>query len=118
MNTYDTMWPLVPMVRYDTRYANAIGKWMLNAANASKLFYPYEIPDSHQTLPEEKEYTKGVIAYEGLIKKAHFPEYEHLEAPIAIGDGPHWNKDNPPVSQFSVYGSGHVGIAGSIISST
>lgn len=118
MNTYDTMWPLVPMVRYDPRYANAIGKWMLNAANASKFFYPYEIPDNHQTIPEEKEHTKGVIAYEGLIKKAHFPEYEHLEPPIAIGDGPHWNDKNPPVSQFSVYGSGHVGIAGAIIAKT
>jgi hypothetical protein len=118
MNTYDTMWPLVPMVRYDQRYANTIGKWMLNAANASHLFYPYEIPDNHQTIPEEKEHTKGVIAYEGLIKKAHYEQYEHIEAPVAIGDGMHWNKDNPKVSQFSVYGSGHVGIAGSIISST
>lgn len=118
MNTYDTMWPLVPMVRYDQRYANTIGKWMLNAANASRLFYPNEIPDEHQTIPEEKEHTKGVIAYEGLIKKAHYEQYEHLEAPVAIGDGMHWNKDNPKVSQFSVYGSGHVGIAGAIISKT
>jgi hypothetical protein len=118
MNTYDTMWPLVPMVRYDQRYANAIGKWMLNAANASRLFYPNEIPDKHQTIPEEKEYTKGVIAYEGLIKKAHYEQYENIEAPVAIGDGMHWNKDNPKVSQFSVYGSGHVGIAGAIISRT
>jgi hypothetical protein len=118
MNTYDTMWPLVAMVRYDQRYATSIGKWMLNAANASRLFYPNEIPDEHQTIPEEKEHTKGVIAYEGLIKKAHYPEYEYIEPPIAIGDGMHWNKDNPKVSQFSVYGSGHVGIAGSIISKT
>ncbi|WP_445736120.1 hypothetical protein [Mariniflexile sp.] len=121
MNTYDTMWPLVPMVRYDQRYANAIGKWMLNAANASRLFYPYEIPDEHQTIPEEKEHTKGVIAYEGLIKSSHYEAeglYLDLKAPIAIGDGMHWNKDNPKVSQFSVYGSGHVGIAGAIISKT
>lgn len=118
MNTYDTMWPLVPMVRYDQRYANAIGKWMLNAANASRLFYPDEIPDDHQTIPEEKEHTKGVIAYEGLIKKANYEQYENIEAPIAIGDGPHWVKGNPNVSQFSVYGSGHVGIAGAIISRT
>lgn len=121
MNTYDTMWPLVPMVRYDQRYANAIGKWMLNAANASRLFYPYEIPDEHQTIPEEKEHTKGVIAYEGLIKKSHYEEeglYLDLKAPVAIGDGMKWNKDNPKVSQFSVYGSGHVGIAGAIISRT
>ncbi len=118
MNTYDTMWPLVPIVRYDQRYANTIGKWMLNAANASRLFYPNEIPDDHQTIPEEKEHTKGVIAYEGLIKKAHYPQYEHIKAPVAIGDGMHWNEKNPKVSQFSVYGSGHVGIAGSIISRT
>lgn len=118
MNTYDTMWPLVPMVRYDQRYANMIGKWMLNASNALKLFYPYEIPDEHQSIPEQKHHTKGVIAYEGLIKESHFEEYEDIEAPIAIGDGPHWVKGNPDVSQFSVYGSGHVGIAGSIISKT
>lgn len=121
MNTYDTMWPLVPMVRYDQRYANAIGKWMLNAANASRLFYPYEVPDEHQTIPEEKEHTKGVLAYEGLIKSSHYEKeglYLDLKAPVAIGDGMKWNKDNPKVSQFSVYGSGHVGIAGSIISKT
>jgi hypothetical protein len=121
MNTYGTMWPLVPMVRYDQRYANAIGKWMLNAANASKLFYPYEIPDEHQTIPEEKVHTKGVLAYEGLIKNSHYIEenlYLDIEAPVAIGDGMKWNKNNPKVSQFSVYGSGHVGIAGSIISRT
>jgi len=118
MNTYDTMWPLVAMVRYDQRYANTIGKWMLNASNALRLFYPYEIPDDHQTIPEQKQYTKGVIAYEGLIKKAHFEKYEAIKAPVAIGDGPHWVKDNPDVSQFSVYGSGHVGIAGAIISKT
>ncbi len=118
MNTYDTMWPLVPMVRYDQRYANLIGKWMLNASNALKFFYPYEIADEHQTIPEKKKYTKGVIAYEGLIKKSHLDNYQNLEAPIAIGDGPHWVKGNPDVSQFSVYGSGHVGIAGAIISKT
>ena len=118
MNTYDVMWPLVPMVRYDQRYANTIGKWMLNAANASRLFYPYEIPDEHQTIPNEKEHTKGVLAYEGLIKKSHVKEYENLEAPVAIGDGPLWVEGNPNVSQFSVYGSGHVGIAGAIISRT
>ena len=94
---------------------------MLNAANASRLFYPYEIPDDHQTIPEEKAHTKGVIAYEGLIKSSHYEEeglYLDLKAPVAIGDGMKWNKDNPKVSQFSVYGSGHVGIAGSIISET
>ncbi|MCF4101398.1 hypothetical protein L1I30_06955 [Gillisia sp. M10.2A] len=118
MNTYDSMWPLVAMVRYDQRYADLIGKWMLNASNALKFFYPYEMPDEHQSIPEQKHHTKGVIAYEGLIKEAHFDEYKDIEAPIAIGDGPHWVEGNPDVSQFSVYGSGHVGIAGAIIEKT
>ena len=118
MNTYDSMWPLVPMVRYDPRYANIVGKWMLNASNAIKFFYPYEIDDEHQTIPEQKEHTKGVIAYEGLIKKSHLKKYENIQAPVAIGDGPNWIEGNPDVSQFSVYGSGHVGIAGAIIEKT
>ena len=119
MNTFDMAWPLVPLVRYDPTYADAIGKWMLNAANAARLFYPYEIPDDHQTIPERKEATKGVIAYEGLIRKSTFEEFSHIQAPVAQGDGPNWVKgENPYVSQFSVYGSGHVGIFGSIIEET
>jgi hypothetical protein len=119
MNTFDMAWALVPIVRYDPSYANAIGKWMLNAANAARLFYPYEIPDDHQTIPEKKEVTKGVIAYEGLIYQSTFKEYSHLQAPVAQGDGPNWVKDeNPDVSQFSVYSSSHVGIFGSIIEET
>ncbi|MCC6289939.1 MAG: hypothetical protein IT249_18835 [Chitinophagaceae bacterium] len=118
MNTYDAAWPLVPMVRYDVRYANTIGKWMLNAANAAKLFYPQYMPKAHQTIPDAAASAKNVIAYEGIIKNTSYPEYKNIQAPVAQGDGPLWLKGNPPVSQFSIYGSGHVGIFGSIIRST
>ena len=119
MNTYDQAWPLIPMVRYNQAYAVAIGKWMLNAANAAKLFYPQYMPKEHQTVPDMAAVTKGVIGYEGIIKKSVYQKTEHLAAPVAIGDGPLWVKDkNPEVSQFSVYGSGHVGIFGSIIRPT
>lgn len=119
MNTYDAAWPMVPMVRYDVSYAKAIGKWMLNAANAAKLFYPEYMPKQHQTLPEKASVTKGVIAYEGFIKHPSYPEYKHMEAPVAQGDGPLWLPGkNPDVSQFSVYGSAHAGIFGSIIHTT
>lgn len=119
MNTYDAAWPLVPLVRYDPSYATAIGKWMLNAANASRFFYPQYIPKQHQTIPELASVTKGVIAYEGFIKQSSFDEYKHLKAPVAQGDGPLWVLDkNPKESQFSVYGSGHAGIFGSIIKKT
>ncbi len=119
MNTYDAAWPLVPMVRYNQSYANAIGKWMLNAANASKFFYPQFMPDEHETIPQLADVSKGVIAYEGIIKKSNMPQYENVPAPVAQGDGPLWVPGkNPAESQLSVYGSGHVGIFGSIIKTT
>jgi len=119
MNTYDAAWPLVPMVRYDQRYATAIGKWMLNAANASRFFYPQYMPDDHETIPQLAEVTKGVIGYEGIIRKSSYKAHENLKGPVAQGDGPLWVPGkNPEESQFSVYGSGHVGIFGSIIRTT
>jgi hypothetical protein len=119
MNTYDAAWPLVPMVRYDQSYAVAIGKWMLNAANASRFFYPQYIPDDHETIPQLAAVTKGVIGYEGMIKQSSYKSHEQLMGPVAQGDGPLWVPGkNPEESQFSVYGSGHVGIFGSIIRAT
>lgn len=119
MNTFDMAWPLVPMVRYEPQYAEAIGKWMLNAANSARLFYPYEIPDQNQWLPEMKEVTKNVIAYEGL-KKTDIFNKEELKgiSPVALGDGPNWVIGQPPISMFSIYGSAHVGIFGAIIRET
>ncbi|HEY9343543.1 MAG TPA: hypothetical protein VIQ23_18345 [Hanamia sp.] len=119
MNTYDAAWPLVPMVRYDPSYATAIGKWMLNAANAARFFYPQYMPDDHETIPQLADVTKGVIGYEGIIKKSSYKDHEGLKGPVAQGDGPLWvPNENPEVSQFSVYGSAHVGIFGSIIRAT
>lgn len=120
MNTFDAAWPLLPLVRYDPAYANAIGKWMLNAVNASRLFYPQYIPREHQTLPDSAEVTKGVIAYEGIAMASTFDTlYKDLKAPVAQGDGPKWVPGkNPPVSQFSVYGSAHVGLFGATVEQT
>ncbi|MBB2148135.1 hypothetical protein GM920_04330 [Pedobacter sp. LMG 31462] len=120
MNTFDAAWPLVPLVKYQPAYATAIGKWMLNAVNASRLFYPQYMPAAHQTLAELAAVTKGVIAYEGMAKASTFEDrYLDLKAPVAQGDGPKWVPGkNPEVSQFSVYGSGHVGIFGSIVQKT
>lgn len=120
MNTFDAAWPLVPLVRYQPKYANAIGKWMLNAVNASRFFYPQYMPKEHQTLPDFAEVTKGVIAYEGFAKSSTFDTlYQSLKAPVAQGDGPKWMPgQNPEVSQFSVYGSGHAGVFGGIVKET
>ena len=66
MNTFDTASPLVPLVRYDQRFARAIGKWMLNAANAARLFYPDEMPAKYQSAADLKDAVKGLIAYEAI----------------------------------------------------
>ncbi|MEI9908386.1 MAG: hypothetical protein WDO71_01155 [Bacteroidota bacterium] len=116
MNTYDAAWPLVPMVRYDQSYAIAIGKWMLNAANAARFFYPQYMPDDHETIPQLAGVTKGVIGYEGMVRKSTYQKHENLQGPVAQGDGPLWVPGkNPEESQFSIYGSAHVGIFGGII---
>jgi hypothetical protein len=119
MNTFDMAWALVPLVKYDPKYTKTIGKWMLNTANASRLFYPYEIPDENQWLPELKTITKNVIAYEG-VKKIDAYGKENLKgiSPVALGDGPNWVVSQPEESMFSIYGSAHVGIFGSIIEKT
>lgn len=70
MNTFQWAGALVPLARYDTRYARDIGKWTLNLANAARLFYPNAHNAEHQS-----SYTwakahdgKSVIAYEGIRK--------------------------------------------------
>lgn len=119
MNSFDMAWPLVPMVKYDKHYAAAIGKWMLNVANAARLFYPYEIADKHQWLPEKKAITRNVIAYEGLRKADDYGK-EMLEnvSPVALGDGSKWVEGQPEESMFSLYSSSQVGIFGAIIKKT
>ena len=119
MNSFDLAWPLVPMVRYDPRFATAIGKWMLNVTNAARLFYPYEVDDQHQWLPDQKEVTKNVIAYEGLRKEDSYSK-ESLKgiSPVALGDGPLWSAGQPATSMFSLYSSAQVGIFGAIVRQT
>ncbi len=113
MNSFALAWPLVPTVKYDSRYANAIGKWMLNVTNAARLCYPYEIDDQHQFLPEKKDITRNVIAYEGIRKQDDYGK-ESLKgmSPVATGDGPKWVKGQPQESMFSLYSSCQVGIFG------
>ena len=117
MNTFDLMMPMSALVRYDQRYARAAGKWALNASNAARFCYPYEMPDSLQAIPQHKALTKKVIAYEGIIKESIYPEFKGI-TPFAQGDGPLWAPGNPPQSMFSAYGSGHVGFFGGTIQAT
>ena len=119
MNSIKPAWPLVPMVKYQPQYAKAIGKWMLNNANAARLFFPNEIDDAHQWAPELKNITNDNISYEGLRRVDDYGK-ESLKGktPVAIGDGPKWIQGNPTESMFSVYSSSPLGIFGAIINET
>ena len=120
MNSIDVAWPFVPLVKYQPQYARSIGKWMLNNVNSCRLFFPDQIPDSHQCLPGRQDYTNSVIAYEGLRYQddRYMPEEHAGLHPIALGDGPLWNEKNPPESMFSVYSTSAVGILGAIVRTT
>jgi hypothetical protein len=119
MNSIKLSWPLVPLVKYQPQFARAIGKWMLNNANASRLFYPMEIDTKHQWLSEVSNITGNNISYEGLRARDDYGKASLKDVtPVAIGDGPKWIKGNPAESMFSVYSSSPVGIFGAIIDTT
>lgn len=112
MNTFAAAWPIVPIARYDDRFARAIGKWMLGAANAARYFYPGAHLPSRQTNPEWQGDRWNAIAYEGLRHKWMRPA-EPLTAggdPLSYGWGPE--------TDLGVYGSSYVGVFGSIIRAT
>lgn len=119
MNSMKMAMPLVPMVKYEPRFARAIGKWMLNNVNAARLFFPNEIDDKHQWLPEMKDYTSSIVAYEGLRYEDAYdkPSLRGLH-PVALGDGPNWTAHNPKESMFSLYSTSPVGIMGAIVDTT
>ena len=119
MNSVAMAWPLVPMVKYEPQYAKAIGKYMLNVVNASRLFYPDQIDAEHQWLPELKDLTNGIIGYEGVRKMDDYnnPALKGI-SPVSIGDGPKWVAGQPKTSMFSIYSTSIVGVFGAIVHTT
>ena len=116
MNCYEMAWPLVPMVKYMPKFATTIGKWMLNNASASRLFFPYEIADENQACSDIKDITGNIIGYEGLRKRDRYGKID--TEPVAEGDGPSWTSGMPPCTMFSLYSTSPIGIFGAIISTT
>lgn len=114
MNTFEQASALVPLVRYDDRFASAVGKWMLNAANAARLFYANYLPDSNQDSEEwSHQYDpNSYIGHEGLHQHAIFGS---SLTPYATGDA---IEGNWGATNLALYGSSHIGIFGSIIDTT
>ncbi|HOH51579.1 MAG TPA: hypothetical protein PLI98_12650 [Candidatus Hydrogenedentes bacterium] len=110
MNSFAQAAALVPLVRYVDYYARLVGKWMLNLANAARLFYPDALPADHQTSAFWKGDPGAVIAYEGLRR-----EWQG-KSPCATGDplALKWG----PKTDLGLYGSSYVGFLGAIVSRT
>jgi hypothetical protein len=111
MNSIEQVGALVPLVRYDDRFARAIGKWVLNVSNAARLFYSNYLPDfkqdnatwTHQYDPH------SYIAYEAM-RETHSGQSPYATGDAMIND---WAETN-----LALYGSSHVGILGGIIDTT
>jgi hypothetical protein len=114
MNGAEQAGALVPLVRYDDRYASAIGKWVLNVANASRLFYTNYLPDNHQdsqVWAHQYDPSSG-IAHEAMHQ---FSLADGVTSPFATGDAIRngWAQTN-----LGIYGAAHAGILGGIIDTT
>ncbi|MGE5498376.1 MAG: LamG-like jellyroll fold domain-containing protein [Syntrophothermus sp.] len=111
MNNFEQAGALVPMVRYDKRFARAIGKWVLNIANAARLFYPKYLPAANQDSYDwSSRYDSGsYIAHEAIRKNVSG------NSPYATGDAISggWGRTN-----LALYGSSHVGVLASIVDTT
>ena len=102
---------LVPMVRYDKRFAKAIGKWVLNLSNATRLFYPGFLPNHLQDASSWSEVhdPKQVMGYEALREK-------NLGlSPFSTGDAV---KGGWAATNLALYGTSSIGYLGSIIEKT
>ncbi len=93
MNTFDWVAALAPVARYDQRFANAIGKWVLNAANASRLFYANGLADQNQSCYNWASIydPQSCVSYEGLRKIARIhdravSDYSNAYGLVLSGD--------------------------------
>ena len=115
MNGFEQVGALVPMVRYDDRFARAIGKWVLNCANASRLFYTNYLPDEHQDSESwSHQYDpNSTIAHEAL--REYDSSTGKVISPYATGDA---IRGGWAATNLALYGASHVGIFGGTIETT
>lgn len=111
MNGFQQAATLVPMVKYDKRFARDIAKWTLNLSNASRLFYPAYLPEADQDdyAWSNANDPRSVIAYEAL------KENWNGNALYGTGDAKRngWAETN-----LGLYGSSHVGYLAAIVEPT
>lgn len=114
MNSFAT--PLLAATaKYDARYADTIGRWMLNIDHASRFFYADQMPASQQQYGDRyRDDPAHVIAYEGLMRTGP-------EGILARGDIPDRSSGwgvGPSATSLGMYGSSWVGFMGASLAPT
>jgi len=110
MNSFHLASVLAPMVKYDERYATAIGKYLLNLVNNAQVFFPQNIPLGRQTMTGYLAFDiTGSICYEGFRN-----EYNSIRG-LAMGDAT--TRFSQP-SDLSVYSAAFLGALGGMVTET
>jgi len=115
MNTFQWAGALVPLARYDPRYARDLGRWLLHLANAARLFYPNAHDAAHQSsYAWARAYDrKSIIAYEGIRKwqrgaATARADYHTVRGKIVQGSfaSTHFRDESPPDREVFTEASG------------
>ncbi len=111
MNGFQQAGALLPVARYDERFARALGKWALNLANASRLFYSNYLP------PENQDGREWSVLYDPNSYIAHeaMRQTKNGKTPFATGDAVDGNWG---LTNLSLYSSSSVGYLGSMLDTT
>lgn len=108
-NTFSMAAGIIGLINYDTNFAHDVGKWFLNAANNSRLFYQNAHAKQSQSCAFFTDDENSCIAYEGLRK------YWDSYAPYATGDPIRYSWGS---IDLGLYGSSHVGMFGGVFGTT
>ena len=120
MDTFVLVASLLPVARYNSSYARAIGKWATNAANAARLFFPLSLPPEQQTdWGWVSANGAEALAYEGVRKwgfNVTSPDRNNITGPYGTGDAK-WG--SPPLpTNLALYGGAYVGLMGACVQQT
>ncbi len=110
MNSFHLASVLAPMVKYDSRYASAIGKYLLNLVNNAKVFFPQKLELSNQSMKNYLRFdSAGSIIYEGFRNNYNGQNGYAMGDATAMFGQP---------SDLSLYSSALMGVLGGIIEET
>jgi hypothetical protein len=115
MNSFAATGAIIPTAKYDTRYAQAIGDWILRVTQNARYFFADETEQENQSTgylnnrDSIPEIIKNTIPYEGII-------HSHSGKTPWFGGDPTIN--GWAETDFSLYSGAHIGILASRISPT